>query len=301
MDDNSVSAIDGKNNNANATESVSNWKGFAISVIVNLFVFLILILIGSNYVFMVHFNALETLFPKDIKKYFPNGGNLRGGTKTQKGGSADFTTYARTSSTNNASIDILKYTEKLSGWPYSMYKKTDTFSWQQLKNWFALTQANTFITYRKLMYTLYTGDYNEEGTNLLKQLPNPVLYLMGVLVPILVSIFILPLMAFISTIFFSFTSETFGWLYALVGFIFVLSLSNVNIIIQEVSLYFNIFITPLFINYESVLSIARSNVKWLTMIFGLLVIGSAFANLDNTTSGIMTIAYIGWIIKQYFF
>lgn len=303
MNDNSVSAIDDRNNNLSDTKSVSDWKGFAISVIVNLLVFLIVILIGSNYVFMVHFNALETLFPKDIKKYLPNSGNLRGGSnaKIQKGGKADFTTSARTSSANNGSIDLMKYTEKLSGWPYSMYKPTDTFSWQQLKNWFALTQANSFITYRKLMYILYTGDYNEEGTNLMKQLPDPVLYLLGVLITMLISTLILPFMTFISTIFFSLTSETWGWLYTCVGFILILLLSYVNIIIHEASFFFNILITPMFINYESVLSIARSNVNWLTMIFGLLVVASAIANLDNSTSGIMTAAYVVLIIKQLFF
>lgn len=295
MADNSVSAIDEKNTNTDNSESQSDWKGFTISVVVNVIVFLVLILIGSNFVFMVHFNALETVFPRDIHNYLP---------RNQKGGRADLTTYARKSSPNSGGMDLLKslgYTNKLSGWPYSMYKNADRFTWQEFKNWFALTQANTFITYRKLMHIMYTGDYNEEGTNIAKKIPDPLLYLVGILIPIFASALVIPLMTFISTIFFSFTSEKTGWIYALVGFIFVLLLSYVNIIMHETSLLFNVFLTPMLINFESVLDIAQSNVGWLTVIFGLFVIGSAFANLDNTTSGIMTAAYVVWLIKKYFF
>lgn len=295
MADNSVYAIDEKNTNTNSSESQSDWKGFTISVIVNVIVFLVLILIGSNFVFMVHFNALETVFPRDINNYLP---------RNQKGGKADLTTYARKSSPNSGGMDLLKslgYTNKVSGWPYSMYKRADRFTWQEFKNWFALTQANTFITYRKLMHIMYTGDYNEEGTNIAKKLPEPLLYLVGILIPAFASVLVIPFMTFISTLFFSFTSEKTGWIYALVGFIFVLLLSYVNIIMHEASLFFNVFITPLLLNYESVLDIAQSNVGWLTMVFGLFVIGSAIANLDNTTSGIMTAAYVVWLIKKYFF
>lgn len=300
MADDSVSAIDDRNNTEDTSTDAPDWAGFTGSVIMNFFIFLLLILIGSNFVFLVHFSSLELVFPTDIDKYLPTTSKYRY-YASMKGGNANLTTYAR--KLTGSSIDLLKqlgYTNKLTGWPYSMYKKNaEEFTLQEVKNWFALTEANTYIMYRTVMNKVYSGKFKDE--ELMKQLPDPILYLIGLLLPPLFFILIIPIMTGISTIFFSFTSEKMGWVYSLCGFLLLLLLAYANIILHQLSLAFNTLILPLIINYETVFAIAKTNSNWLTMIFGLFVIGSAFSYLDTTTSGIMTVGYIILLIKKIFF
>lgn len=297
MADDSVSAIDDKNNTADTSTDAPDWGGFTGSVIVNFIIFVLLILIGSNFVFLVHFSSLDLVFPTDIDKYLPTAGKSTG----LKGGNANLTTYARKLTGN--SIDLLKqlgYTNKLTGWPYSMYKKNaEEFTWQEVKNWFTLTEANTYIMYRTVMKKVYSGKFKDE--ELMKQLPDPILYLIGLILPPLLFMIIIPVITVISTIFFSFTSEKMGWVYSLCGFLLLLLLAYVNVILHQLSLMFNTFILPLIINYETVFAIAKTNSKWLTLVFGLFILGSAFTYLDSTTSGVMTAAYLIWLIKKIFF
>lgn len=295
MADDSVSAIDDKNTDDTSTSTdTPDWGGFTGSVIVNFIVFLLLIIIGSNFVFLVHFSSLELVFPTDIDKYLPKSNGL-------KGGNANLTTYARKLFGN--STDLLKqlgYANKLTGWPYSMYiKNAEEFTLQEVKNWFALTEANTYIMYRTVMKKVYSGKFKDE--ELLKQLPDPILFLIGILLPPLFVTLIIPIMTGISTIFFSFTSEKMGWVYSLCGFLLLLLLAYVNVILHQLSVVFNTLILPLIINYETVLTIAKINSEWLTMVFGLFILGSAFTYLDTTTSGIMAAAYLILIIKKIFF
>lgn len=310
MADDSVDAIDDKNNTEDtSSDDTANWSGFFGSVIVNFIIFLLLILIGSNFVFLVHFSSLDLIFPTDINKYLPNSapGNkpqsAGGGCNKQNGGNRNFITFAQKLSTNKESFDLLKslgYTNKLTGWPYSMYKKSaEEFSWQEVKNWFALTEANTYITYRKLMHIIYTGKYKDK--ELMKELPDPVLYLIGLIIPVFLTGLIVPVMTFITTIFFSFTSEKMGWVYTLLVFLLVLLLGSVNIILHQLSVMFNILVLPLIINYKTVFSIANHNSEWLKMVFGVFIIGSAFSNLDSTTAWVMTVAYLLLLIKKIFF
>lgn len=294
----SVSAIDDINNTEDTTSTdASDWGGFIGAIISNFIFFLLLILVGSNFVFLVHFSSIELVFPTDINNYLPNANKSPG----LKGGTANLTTYARKLSGN--SIDLVKqlgYSNKLTGWPYSMYTKhPEELSWAEIKNWFALTEANTYIMYRTVMKLVYSAKFKDE--ELMKHLPDPILFLIGLFIPPLCFCLIIPILTGISTIFFSFTSENMGWLYTLLGLLLVILLAFVNIIFHQLSLLFNTFILPLIINYETVLAIAKRNSKWLTMLFGLFILSSAFQYLDSTTSGVMTVAYIIWLIKKIFF
>jgi len=306
MADDSVDAIDDKNNTEDtSSDDAPDWSGFAGSIIVNFIIFLLLILIGSNFVFLVHFSSLDLVFPTDINKYLPNSapGNKpqTGGGKKQKGGNANFVSYAQKLS--GQSFDLLKslgYTNKLNGWPYSMYKKSaEEFSLQEVKNWFALTEANTYITYRKVMHMIYTGSNKDKG--LLKSVPDPGLYIIGIIIPAVLTGLIVPVMTFLSTIFFSFTSEKMGSVYTLLGFLFVLLLGYVNVILHQLSVMFNVLILPLIINYQTVFNIANRNSRWLKMVFGIFILFSAFSKLDNATAGVMAVAYLLWLIKEIFF
>lgn len=290
MADDSVSAIDDKNNTEDTTSTdTSDWSGFVILVIQMFFLFLLLVLIGSNFIFLVNFNALDIVFPTDIEQYLPDTG------KRMKGGNANRTTYARKLS--DGSFDLLKYlgyTHKLTGWPYSMYEKNAArFTIQEFLNWFALIEANSFIMYRTLMKKIYGGE-------LIKMLPEPLLYLIAILLP---SLLIIPIffLALGSTAYYSVISEKMGWVYAFFLCWWLILPAIINNLLHQCSLWFNTLITPLLLNYETVFAIAKRNSNWLTMVFGLFILWPAFLTLDSTTSGIMTVAYIIWLIKKIFF
>ena len=80
------------------------------------------------------------------------------------------------------SIEALKslgYDGKMSGWPYSMYDNSDEeFSWQGFKNWFAMTEAESFMMYRQFAQGLFTGGENK----LFQKVPQGLLYVLAYVV-----------------------------------------------------------------------------------------------------------------------
>lgn len=304
MADDSVSAIDDKNNTADTTSSTdtSDWNGFAYSVIYKFCFFMFLVLIGSNFIFLVNFNALDIVFPTEIDQYLPYYTGKRNG---MKGGNANRTTYARKPS--EGSVDVLKvlgYTHKLTGWPYSMYDKNAApLTPQEFLNWFALTEADTFILYRSLMKKVY-------GSEIFKIIPEPLIYLMTIFLtstlvfPILSTVVIF-FIALLSTPFYALISEKMGVVLFFLGWWIIIPMllipGIINGWIQCSSLWFNVLIAPLILNYGSVFAIAKRNSKWLTIFFGIYILGSAYSYLSTAASSSMTVAYIIWVIKKVFF
>lgn len=300
MADDSVSAIDDKNNTEDTTSTdTSDWRGFSISVFWNFFWYLFLVLIGSNFIFLVNFNALDIVFPTEIDQYLPHIG------KRMKGGNANRTTYARKWCEN--SVDVLKtfgYKHHLTGWPYSMYDKNAApLTPQEALNWFALTEADTFILFRSLMRKVY-------GSAIFKIIPEPLLYLMTIFLsstlvfPILSTVVIF-FIALLSTPFYALISEKMGVVLFFLGWWIIIPMllipGIINGWIQCSSLWFNLLITPLILNYGSVFAIAKKNSKWLTIGFGIYILQSAYLFLNTTASSCMTFAYIIWVIKILFF
>jgi len=301
MADVSVSAIENSQNNT--SEKKSKWKEYGIFVLVSVIVFLIAVLIGSNYVFMVHFRSLETLFPTNINNYIPNSLNGGGKTKFQKGGNKKFTTEPR--NPDGVTGDIMKslgYDENLTGFPYSLYDKKLDGSvveniFQQFKNWGALTQAKSYILYREVMQMVYKGP---EWFKFKERVHTSILYILSWIFIPFVS-FVVFITSVLGTIFYSFTVDNIGSLFAFFGFYFVLVLAAINAIMHQCSFFFNIYIAPLFINYESVFYIAKSNINWITVLFGLNLVIGAFFILETSTATVMSIAYVLWGLKRFLY
>lgn len=303
--DQSVSAIDQKSNensNNSSSEKQSDWVRFLGSVVLNFLHVLVFIIIGSNFVFFTYYDSLDLIFPFSRKVYFPGSKQSGGGKKRQSGGG---TSYSCPSSDTKKfampSLDVLKslgYDGKMSGWPYTMYNnKEESFSWDGFKNWFAMTEAESFMMYRQLMQMLFKGG----DKDLFQKVPQGLLYVLANLV--FMFGFVVVFIGFITTIWKSFTCVKDAWAYSLIGFFLAYTgiMCFANGFLQYLSFMWNMLAVPLFIDHNVVRQICSCNLWWISLLFGALVVGSGLTYLDKTTSMVMMVAWIILAIKQIFF
>jgi hypothetical protein len=172
-----------------------------------------------------------------------------------------------------------------------------------MKDWFNLTIANTFITYRMFMKFLFTGSVqvysNVPVKNTLKKISHPLIYVLGSIVLVMLLLGILPIITFITTIIHSLTVTKWAWVFSIVGFIFWYTpgIAIANVIIQYLSCLYNFFVIPFLIDYESVGKIVSANAKWISFLFGLLVLRSAYTFLNSNMFYGMVIAYVILLVE----
>ena len=304
--DQSVSAIDEKSseNNGDSTsdEKQSDWVGFASSTVSNFLHLLVFIIIGSNFIFFTYYDSLDLIFPFSRKVYFPGDRQIGGGRKSQRGGgSSYFCPKSDGKKFKMPSLEVLKslgYDGKMSGWPYTLYNnREEGFSWDGFKNWFALTEGESFMMYRHFMQNMFKGG----DKNLFQKVPQPILYFLAYL--LFAFGFFVVFMGFITTIWKSFTCVPDAWAYSLIGWLLAYTgiMAMCNGLLQYVSFMWNMLAVPLLIDHNVVRQICACNISWLSLLFGALTVGSAFRYLDNTTSSVMLVTYIILVIKQVFF
>lgn len=325
MSDDSVTAIDDKTTDTGG----SDWNGFAKSLLKNLIFIILFTIIGSNYIFFINFDYLNIIFPTDLNQYFfMVNKNLRM-TDAQK---ANVDKVAPQVRVIVEKLDSMGYTKMDNSWPYSMKKdimqakgrlttlahmKTgkqmacqsydqmliNDFSMDGMKDWFNLTIANTFITYRMFMKFLFTGALqtysNVPVKNVLKKVSQPLIYILGSIVFVMLLLGVLPFITFISTIIYSLTVTKWAWFFSIVGFIFWYTpgIATANVIIQYLSFLYNFIIVPFLIDYESVGKIVYANSKWISFLFGLLVLRSAYTFLNSNMFYGMIIAYVFLLLE----
>jgi len=304
--DQSVSAIDQKNseNNDDSTsdENQSDWVGFLKSIVTNFLFISVFIIIGSNFIFFTYYDSLDMIFPVSRKVYFPGSKQSGGGKKQQRGGGTSYTCpKSGTKTFKMSSQDVLKslgYDGTISGWPYTMYSNQDEwFSWAGFKNWFAVTEGESFMIYRKFMHILFKGGDN----NLFQKVPQPLLYILANIIFSLC--FFVGFMGFITTIFKSFTCVSHAWAYSLIGLLLVYTsiMCFANGFLQHLSFLWNMLVVPLIIDHNVVRQICSCNMWWLSLLFGAMAVGSGIQYLDNITWMVMMIVWIILAIKQIFF
>lgn len=308
MADDSVSAIDEKSKEntgeSSSDEKQSNWLGFGGSLVKNFLHILVFIIIGSNFIFFTYYDSLDLIFPFRKNVYFPNAGKglLKGGKKVQKGGGTSyFCPVGSSKKFKMPSIEVLKslgYNGKMSGWPYTMYDNQEHgFSWAGFKNWFAMTEAESFMMYREFAQTLFSGGENK----IFQKVPQGLLYLLGYLV--FMFAFVVVIFGFVTTIWKSFVSVKDAWAYSLIGFFLSYTglMAFTNGFLQYISLLWNMLVVPLLIDHNVVRQICSCNMWWISLLFGAMVVGSGIQYLDKTTSTTMLVAWIFLLIKQVFF
>lgn len=309
MADDSVSAIDEKSNENNGESSTeekqSDWRAFGSSVIKNVIHIIVFILIGSNFIFFTYYDSLDLIFPFRKNVYFPGDSIAlqKGGRKKQKGGGSSYTCPDPGSGKKfkMPSLDTLKslgYNGKMNGWPYTMYNNQDEgFSWSGFKNWFAMTEGESFMLYRELAQKLFTGGEARP----LQKMPQWLLYILANAVFLFSFVFVI--IGFITTIWQSFVCVRHAWAYSLIGFFLAYTgmMAMANGALQYASLMWNMLVVPLLIDHNVVRQICQCNLNWISLFFGAMVVGSATSTLDKTTSTVMLVAWLILAIKQLFF
>ena len=311
MADDSVSAIDNKSNEingeSNSDEKQSNWGAFASALILDFFHIIIFILIGSNFLFFTYYDSLDLIFPYDKNAYISNKLSLAGGRrKKQKGGGSSY--YCPKGDDGKRlkmpSIEILKslgYDGSLNGWPYSMYDFSvdeDNISWGGFKNWFAMTECESFMWYRWFAQGMFLGGKGK----LMQKLPQWVVYYWA-LFCFIVSFLIIPGQLVITT-WKSFVSYENAWFYSLIG-IFLLGYTGIMGIVngcyQYLSILWNMLVVPLIIDINVVKQICACNMGWISLLFGALIVISGMRHLNGTTSTMMAVTWAILVIKHLFF
>ena len=322
-----TSAIDAKNQDDNDGGKTNNWGSFFVSMLQNLVGVIIFTLIGCNWIFMAHNDALDLIFPTKISDYLTQASNrdyreikvpgipIQGGgggrkkRTTQRGGGNDYTCKPSMCSGNSGMskpdtdfMKVLGYGKSMvESWPYDLYNGDDTtgFSWEGFKNWFARAEASSFMYYRYFMKNVFRGGPEAYFKNLV---PDIALFFIAAIFAHVMP-FVVLLCSLLTTVGSWVVAGEMWWAYSLIGlFVPYLAFMLVgNSAVQMISAMYNLFLAPLFIDYKTVAEIARCNMKWISFLFAALTIGSAFQHLESVTASTMLVTWIILAIKACFF
>lgn len=277
--------INEKSDGNNGDGKQNNWVKFGINVLQNFIMTLVIGLIGANFIYLstADNDILEKILPTKLSSYFPSMASQRGGAYT-----------CSNQRTPLHGIGLEKFKFKF-GWPYNL-KSSIGGLLQSFKNWFAETVAGSYIINRGLLRSwvnLFAP--GEEGDNLFSNEPFQILFVAP-----------LTLLAFPLALFFGFFSTLYSafnasWIWTLAGMIFAYTwLIGTGIsIVQMIQYFVLLLIFPLLSDLTTIKKILQCNTHILGILFGALVISSAFSNLDNTTSIVMFVAYLLYVIKSF--
>lgn len=280
-----LTAIENKRNEKDKKnqKETSDWGKFGFSVLNNFIHTAIIAVVGSNFIFFSTLNNLEYFFPTKESAYYES-------TRQQTGKPTipELNKEVNHKLLNKLGIGNVK------GWPYNLYKKELFPSLSQgFSNWFSSSTAETYITQRKLLKSLFgffSPDMDgEEDKNLFSSQP-----LQMVISPFIkaLGLFIVPILAFIVTFIKLFTNTKGGVIYAFMGlflaYSWIITFSIATL--QTVQFYLTLIFVPLLSNYKEVLKTIYYNRGFLGFLFGAMVVMSAFNSLE------MIFAIVGLII-----
>jgi len=275
-----TSAIDDKTT-SDTSNSDSNWRTFGMLVF-RYFIFSILfVFVGINYIFLLNYKQLDILFPTEMQNYIQ--------IQRQSGGqSCDVS--------GNQKYDFLEsfgYSIPIKGFPYSLYNSSINTYVQKFKNWFALTEASSFITFRTIVkYTLQLKG--------IKNLPQPIQILIGNILFIVGSIFI-PILSFFSSLIHIFLVTEYAWFIGILGIIFGFTwvIAFINATYHFIAFVLNLLIMPGLLNPTLLGRLLQCNLSTFSNIFTALIVIASWQSLNTTTAGMITIAYVIMLIKSY--
>lgn len=282
-----TSAIDDKTTDTNDTSNTeSDWSTFAWLVFSYFILSIMITLVGINYIFLSNFKSLELLFPTDFQNYI----NVR-----QTGGQPCVNCPFKNNADNQSYdfLDSYGYSIPIKGWPYSMYNTSINTYMQQIKNWFALTEANTFITFRSIIkYVLqFKG---------IKKLPQSILIVIGYILFTLGCTY-LPIISFFSSLIHIFSATNYAWVIGIIGLIFGFTwlIAIINAIYHYFVFLINLLIVPIILNPSLVGKLLHCNLSTFSNIFTTLIVIASWQCLNTTTASMITIAYVIMLIKNF--
>lgn len=294
------SAIENKKNEKDAKQNTekSDWGKFGLSVFNNFIHTALIAVIGSNFIFFSTLNNLEYFFPTRESAYFEKTNSKFSRESPRVNTQPELNKDVNHKLLNKLGIGNIK------GWPYNLYKKELFPSLSQgFLNWFSSSTADTYMTQRKLQQSLFTFFSPEMDGNEDKNLfsSQPLQILISPVIKML-SIFIVPLLAFVITFFKLFTNKRGGFLYAFMGlflmYSWIITFSIASL--QTIQYFLTLMFVPLLSNYKEVLKIIYNNRGFIGFLFGALVVSSAFNNLETIFAIVGLLIYIILLIAYIF-
>lgn len=294
------SAIENKKNEKDAEQNTekSDWGKFGLSVFNNFIHTALIAVIGSNFIFFSTLNNLEYFFPTQESAYFEKTNSKFSRVPPRVNTQPELNKEVNHKLLNKLGIGNIK------GWPYNLYKKELFPSLSQgFLNWFSSSTADTYMTQRKLQQSLFTFFSPEMDGNEDKNLfsSQPLQILISPVIKML-SIFIVPLLAFVITFFKLFTNKRGGFLYAFMGlflmYSWIITFSIASL--QTIQYFLTLMFVPLLSNYKEVLKIIYNNRGFIGFLFGALVVSSAFNNLETIFAIVGLLIYIILLIAYIF-
>lgn len=289
-----------KGNSNDNNKKKNEWSGFGIAILLCLVITTVIGISGANFIYMTTaMNSIESggttlldkLLPTNKKNYFPQH------KKTQHGGSASCVANKDYSTNWSMLSNIGVGTE--GGWPYNIYKENIIYNGviQNLKNWFSMTVANSYITNRTVLkkwLTLFNPKSREDSW-FISLAP-------FIVAPLMLSIF--SLIAIFIYIYFSSWYSAFktGVGHTLFGMFFFYSWITTSCVsIVQILQYLSIMtILPLIADSTRIKNIIGCNLKSLSLLFGFLVCGSSLIYLEDVISITMFVAFSLMVVKSFF-
>jgi hypothetical protein len=297
----------------------NNWSGFALSLLSNFIITVVIGLAGSNFIYLTRMaseqmtktsknnSVLEFLLPTKPGAYFPNEKNRADTNAYVK--NLDPNIFTNCGKENNCvkAEPCTNYKRlakfnigTLGGWPYNMKDPANPAPWglwDQFKYWLADSIADSYIRDRTLLQKMLEVFTPEKGgSNMFANQP----FQMFVVTP-LVYLFT-PLVMFFSffSILFSLFATSPGW--AICGTFFFLSTFFISYgvsFVQGFQYMCTLTLVPLLADFKMVKNIFKCNGKALVYFFLFLTCVSAFANFDTTIASTVLVAYLLVLLKGY--
>ena len=289
--------IDEKKNEKINSLPKENWTGFAYLSLISFLIVLVFGILGSNFIYMTNLkkDILDKLLPTEGSDYFDadvlNKGGMNSGGGIYNGEESNYAQKEK-KSMNFSNMSFLPS----KGWPYSMKVKSHFLEsvLVKIKNWFANTCAESFITSRDILKS-YLKIFNNQGVlgnDTLQMLLAPINLGLGVLIAFFVGLGSTSLALYNSA----------GLLFFILGFVFLYNFSFISAlsIIQSILFLLTFLVLPLILDFKKVMYIFHSNLSLLTTILGLLTCISALFCFDLMTSGIFIVAFVLITVLSYF-
>lgn len=319
MSDSDVQAIDDKNQENNPDESTSsdssNYSGFITGMISAAIITILLAILGANFIYLTRLpeKEMNAAFPILEKFYFCKDEDntvemtARGGTKKRKmkmrgGDNPNKCKYNPMEGTDFDWLKMFGLDGKACGWPYSFYKENvdeSKLDWANYKNWFASSTAQTFISLRKLLRTVFNK--GEIASKI--GVPQAIIGTIGVFFFMFANIFSGPV-AFFASMFFGFTDSYNGPVWSLISLFLPFWTMWVtcfaNSLYWSLNMLWILLIVPWIMDGSQVANIISCNSGFLSFFFLTLVLSSASINLSSNESLWFMVGYILIVLKMLY-
>ena len=288
--------IDEKKNEKASSLPKENWTGFAYLTLISFTIVLVFGILGSNFIYLTNLkkDILDKVLPSEGSDYFNAdvmSGGMHSGGGLYNGEESNYKNSER-KSMNFSNMSVLPS----KGWPYSMKVKShflESFT-IKVKNWFANTCAESFITSRDILKA-WLRLFNPEGAlgnDTLQMLLAPLNLALGLVIAFFVGLG--------STTFALYNSA--GFLFFIIGFVLLYNFTFISAlsVIQVILFLLTFLFLPFILDFKEVMYIFHSNISLLTTILGLLTCISALFCFDLTTSTIFIVAFVLITIISFF-